>query len=275
MRRIHIICIAILLSSIADAQTLGGEIKHKPGNKGTIIKQKPRTSSRQSIMPQISVIDDNLKTCELYGANNSSCIPKSTSGKYVIPEKVNGYKVVQIGSGAFYFCTQLSDISLPKTIEVICNSAFFRCDKLKMIEIPVGVKEIRKQAFMNCYSLTRIHIPKNVQHIGSSAFSMCGKLVFIAIPEGMKEIESFTFSDSGLKAFTIPSTIERIGMWAFGHCKKLGSVTCRAIVPPSLDKNVFTDISDTAILYVPVGTKQIYEKAGWNKYFNTIVESNE
>ena len=275
MKRILLICIVFLLSSMTNAQTKGGEIKRKSENRGTILKQRSNNFPRQSITPKISVINENSKTCELYGENNNSCIPRSTSGRYVIPAKVNGYKVVQIGCGAFYFCTKLSGITLPKTVEVICNSAFFRCDKMKEIEIPEGVKEIRKQAFMNCYSLIKIHIPNTVQYIGGSAFSFCKNLENISIPEGMRMIESFTFDDSGLKAFTIPSTIERIGMWAFGHCEHLENVTCRATVPPTLDKNVFKGISEKAVLYVPVGTKQVYEKSGWNNYFYAIVESNE
>ena len=37
------------------------------------------------------------------------------------------------------------------------------------------------------------------------------------------------------------------------------------IIRLDVEKNVFKDISNKAILYVTVGAKQIYEKAGWNK----------
>lgn len=276
MRYLYCIIFAIMTPLSMYSQASGGQIKRKkvhPIQKNEKAVVVSKTSVSQ--VPTILVIDEYQKTCELHSFNDLPCIPKSTSGEYVVPEKVNGYKVTQVGIGAFYFCTRINEIFLPRTITLINNSAFMRCDWLKTIILPQSLIEIRKQAFMNCYSLSKIDIPNSVKSIGSSAFSFCKKLEHICLPDGLIKIESFTFSDSGLLSVTIPSGITEIGMWAFGHCSKLETVTVKSFTPPTLEKNVFTDISVNAKLYVPSGSKANYVTAGWDKYFTRIVELNE
>ena len=57
---------------------------------------------------------------------------------------------------------------------------------------------------------------------------------------------------------------------AFAYCKKLSSVTVKCKTPPTAKSNAFLDVKAT--LYVPYGTKDLYEAAvGWN-VFTDIVE---
>ena len=255
------------------SQASGGEIIRK--RTSPVIKQEKRVTQKNataSQIPTIMVVDEALKTCELHSYEDSPCIKESTSGEFSVPEVIDGYTVTQIGERAFFFCTRLNYIKLPPTIKIIKSNAFCRCDWLKSIDIPQGVTEIGRDAFMNCYSLSKINIPNGVKIIGSSAFSFCEKLNQIILPNGLTIIESFTFSNSGLTSITIPSTVKEIGKWAFGHCKELENVICNSLTPPVLGDNAFSGISNSAILYVPVSTKTVYEKTNWNNFFGKIVE---
>lgn len=58
------------------------------------------------------------------------------SGNFVIPETVNGRKVVGIGSNAFKDCTALFTVSIPNTVTYIRRGAFDNCILLENIVIP-------------------------------------------------------------------------------------------------------------------------------------------
>ena len=83
-----------------------------------------------------------------------------------------------ISSGSFtekYF--SVSDITIPSSVEFICESAFFKCC-FKNVVIGAGVKFIGRTAFYQSTLLTDVNIPSSVQFIGNSAFEECPNLVF-------------------------------------------------------------------------------------------------
>lgn len=71
-----------------------------------------------------------------------------------IPSSVtyNGdsYSVTSIGSKAFYWCNQLSGVTIPNTITTIGESAFDSCYGLTSITIPNSVTTIDTKAFGYC-----------------------------------------------------------------------------------------------------------------------------
>ena len=88
------------------------------------------------------------KTAEVTSGNNKY------KGEVNIPSSIEKdgviYPVTSIGSSAFYYCTGLTDITIPNS-----------------------VTSIGGQAFMGCWGLTSINIPNSVTSISSSAFSGC------------------------------------------------------------------------------------------------------
>ena len=101
----------------------------------------------------------------------------------------------------------------------------------------------------------------------------------VVIPEVLTiEEESFTvvgiddgaFAESQITSVTIPNTVRSIDDHAFYNCSALRSVTTY-IMEPKNESDAFINIPTGATLYVPAGTKSLYEAAGgWNQFTNIV-----
>jgi len=63
--------------------------------------------------------------------------------------------------GAFSYCKNLTQVFLPRKLQVIGEDAFFGCQNLKDIKIPSSVTRIGTGAFRKCKNLKNIDIPSN------------------------------------------------------------------------------------------------------------------
>ncbi|WP_311378961.1 leucine-rich repeat domain-containing protein [Alloprevotella tannerae] len=183
-----------------------------------------------------------------------------------------GSETNEIKSGAFEYCTALSnieltpkilyidtrafansgltEISIPKEIETIANQAFYKCEALKKIDFSDGVKEIKEAAFSYCSALEEIHLSKVLTKIGKEAFYAC----------------------SSLTEVTLPKKLINIGEDAFGACKALKEIKVEAgnTAFTSIDGVLFNKekttlltfpFANTANYQVPVGTTKIAPSA--------------
>ena len=73
-----------------------------------------------------------------------STMVNSYYGDIVIPEKVNGYTVTAIGDYAFWkdYEQCITSVVIPKTVKKIGNGAFLYCDQLRELTIPATVEYI-------------------------------------------------------------------------------------------------------------------------------------
>ena len=149
-------------------------------------------------------------------------------------------------------------------------------------------------------------IPSTVTAIGD--WAMCNKnLTSISIPSSVKSIGDGALRYNPFKTVTIPESIENVGFCAFEECWYLEKVTiaskkCRlegaafancgmlkTVVsylenPEAVYRNIFYNsydgatsediLNDNVELYVPFGTKTIYENTNGWKNFKNIVEMN-
>lgn len=181
--------------------------------------------------------------------------------------------VKEIGSSAFQKCTALEEIILPKGIEIIKNYAFSGCSKLERIDIPQAVKEIGSYAFSDCIALEQVAIPEGVQSIENNAFYKCTSLKNVSIPGSVKIIGDSAFWDTALEEVVLPEGVEEIETNAFyGFSSKLKFV----VLPSSLRK-----IGDYAfgrrfnVIMMPPGVQEIgagiFQEVmySWLKYFVT------
>ena len=94
---------------------------------------------------------------------------KGTQTDVVIPKTIAGKAVTKIGRDAFYGCTGLTSITIPKSVTKIDVDAFYGCTGLTSIKIPDSVTEIGGYTFSGCTGLTSIKIPDSVTTIDDGA----------------------------------------------------------------------------------------------------------
>ena len=155
---------------------------------------------------------------------------KAYTGNVVIPASVtyngNNYSVTSIGYQAFYYCSDLTSVTIPNSVTSIGKEAFYKCESLTNVTIPNSVTKIGDGAFKYCSGLTNVIILNSVTSIGDEAFCVCRSLTNVTIPNSVTTIGAYTFSECyGLTNVTIPNSVTSIGKQAFYECTSLTSVT--------------------------------------------------
>jgi hypothetical protein len=217
--------------------------------------------------------------------------------------------VTSIGVHAFNNCTSIATINIPSAVTSIDFGAFslfngvisvneknnkyssidgvlfnkiqteliqFPTSRTGSYTIPSSVIFIGNYAFEYCSGLTNITIPSSVASIGNYAFYYCTGLTTLEIPTSTTSIGNDAFFGcSGLSELTIPSSVKTIGTSAFSYCNNLNSIFAFPLLPVDLNSSlgVFSDVNkNTCTLYVPYGSKIVYQAAAQWKDFKNIVE---
>lgn len=184
-------------------------------------------------------------------------------GDVVIPESVTyesvSYKVSKICSSAFYGCSYLRSVYIPKTVQFIDygSNTFEYCISLESIWVDAeneaycdidGMLFTKDKSTLVAYPRGRqgeYNIPEGVQKIGVLAFYKRRKLSSVTLPESLKEIE----------------------VHAFLGCDSLKTVISHNPTPPALDwspndaySNVFGQVKPDT-LRVPRSAIEAYSNA--------------
>lgn len=207
--------------------------------------------------------DEYLPITEIGRANDSS--NGVFSGRSFITSVYIPDTVVSIHGGAFYNCTNLTSISIPKSVTNISNIfyAFYTSSltsinvnennttyasvdgilynkaKTEVIKspqginghvtIPEGVISFSSYVFDYCKNMTSITLPNSLTSIGWTPFRDCSSLTSITIPEGITSLGIST-GDSTFTGCTKLSSISILGVTSIGsgvfdYCNSINSIT--------------------------------------------------
>ena len=198
--------------------------------------------------------------------------------------------------------------TIPTSVTTIGLYAFDLCAKLTAITIPSSVTSIQEGAFNYCIGLTTLNIPSSVTSIGLRPFSYCSGLLNIddknpnysatdgvffnkdqteliqcpvwktgiyTIPSTVTKVGDEAFYDcDNISSIIVPSGIKSIGTFSF-NCIGLSSLYVYPVSPVDLSSVsfVFNEHTTSACnLYVPGGTKSLYEASVQWQNFAHIVE---
>ena len=131
--------------------------------------------------------------------------PTEEGETLIVPERLGGYPVSEIGLAAFVGLDGVVKIVLPETVTNIADYAFYECGNLTELPISSSVIGIGNYAFTYCAKLENVEFqpPSSLAHIGDSAFRGCYSV----------DVESFvlpnTVTHIGKDAlqFTLPKTL--------------------------------------------------------------------
>jgi len=173
------------------------------------------------------VYDATTKTLTISGAGemNAGEQPEWRNYRNSVMKIVINEGVTSISERAFSFFTNVTSVSLPKSLRYIEEEAFRECSNLRSISLP-NITTIGNSAFESCSKLTELIIPASVKIISFAAFRSCSGLTNIIFPNTLTEIGGEAFEGCGsLVSVTIPDSVRIIGGGAFRSCIGLSDVT--------------------------------------------------
>lgn len=74
----------------------------------------------------------------------------------IIPSTINDKPVKKIATGAFYNCSNLSNVEISEGIEEISDKAFENCSNLHRVYIPMSIKKASGYSFYSCHYIERL-----------------------------------------------------------------------------------------------------------------------
>jgi len=138
-------------------------------------------------------------------------------------------KLVSVGEKAFYCCSGFEgNLVIPESVATIGEGAFYGCDGFEGdLIIPNGVTTIEDSAFAHCDGFTgSLALSENLTLIGDSAFGWCRFSGELIIPGKVSVIGEGAFD--GCSGFSgrlkIPNSVEYIHNRAFAGCDELEEV---------------------------------------------------
>ena len=173
-----------------------------------------------------SLDDDGNATITGYTGNVSAL---------VIPEEIDGHKVIALGDNAFKGKKILEYVEIANTVTYIGSQCFESDKELANVKLSSNIKRMESGAFGNCTSLTEITIPKSLEEAGREygfgmydygPFCGCTNLKTVKLEKGLTQIAGNLFMRCyGLEDIDIPDTVTTIGENAFKLCTSIKSVT--------------------------------------------------
>ena len=167
-----------------------------------------------------------------------------------VPAEVNGRPVVEVADWAFSDCLDLASVTLPSTVTSVGAGAFYGCTKLESVDLP-RVTAIGEYAFYGCSALASATLPADAPvAIGKEAFGRTALwstaqdgLLYVgahlvgadatvtvaAVKDGTLSLADGTFAGcEGITEITLPRSLGYLGSELFHGCHALSrlSILC-------------------------------------------------
>ena len=186
-----------------------------------------------------------------WGGLTNVSIPASVTniGNYAFdntPLKTAAIASGNIGTGAFRYCSKLTNVNLGSGVTSIGVNAFLGTG-LTNISIPAGVTKIGTDSFVYCASLTAITVAPDNLHYSS--------LDGVLFNKSQTTLVAFPSASAG--AYSVPSTVTHIGDGAF-RSSSLSSILFRGDAPLYLGSAQF--FAGQNVFYLP-------GRSGWGDAF--------
>ncbi len=111
-------------------------------------------------------------------------------------------------------------ISIPQTVKIIESWAFYKCSRLIDVMLPRGLEIVKGNAFKDCYSIERLSVFENIKEFDITALdgwtedqqvqfsSKCNQLIKYNITKKLKDNQSFAASEIKYQFILVKTTFE-------------------------------------------------------------------
>lgn len=172
---------------------------------------------------------------------NNTCVLTEYLGSDTVvnvPESIDGYRVVSLGSECFLRKTNVVKVNIPSTVKSIRARAFMESG-IREITIPETVTQLSGSAFYSCNNLERVIIKAPITKIEMNTFNGCSNLKSVTLPNTIREIDSYVFQNCrSLTSINIPSSLKELNRAVFENCSSLVSIDLKNC--ESISSNTFS-----------------------------------
>lgn len=172
----------------------------------------------------------------------------------------------------FFAVKSLREYAIPSSVSEIRQEAFYNCRHLKTLVLPLRLKSVNGSHFSNCDSLYSISVDEKNPYLCSDGSALYNKdkseLVFVchtvrkmSIPSSVTKIGDYAFYNcTNLTSIELPSGVTEIGYYAFYNCTNLSSLTLPSGVK-YISSFTFRDCESLRFINLPSDLKYIGEEA--------------
>lgn len=145
----------------------------------------------------------------------------------------------------------LREYAIPSSVSEISKGAFYNCRRLKTLVLPLRLKKekVHASGFWDCDSLYSISVDEKNPYLCSDGSALYNK-----------DKSELVFVCHTVRKMSIPSSVTKIGDYAFCKCKNLTSIELPSGVT-SLGYYAFTNCTNLASLTLPSSVKEIGSSA--------------
>ena len=138
----------------------------------------------------------------------------------------------------FLNCTALTRIDLSNCtkLERIWSSGFEGCTNLEEVILPSTTQMIGQKTFKDCSKLTTINIPDSLIYISQNAFQADTALTNIDLNK-VETIKESAFIESGLTEIDLPESLTYVEQFAFNQCNNLQKISGGQGIQDNLTNN--------------------------------------
>lgn len=207
MKRVLICLLALLTLTMVCA--CGKEQKNNISNSGNNLIEENQESCNDSTVEDIAVGEDQSITIEELKSAKETAVSDFEYEKVedgmsitryigrdkvvVIPENIDGEKVVIIGEAAFANNETLQAVRISDSVKLIEEQAFGHCTALKILICGDALETLDKHAFNYCISLSTVELN-----------------------EGLVNMNRLCFGGSTFKEISIPSSVQYMDFPFYG-----------------------------------------------------------
>lgn len=194
-----------------------------------------------------------------------------------------GSYVYKIADNAFSYSNILESVTIPSNVSSIEASAFYECTALKSVVLPKQIK-LYGESFYGCSALSCFvfssYVSLDNTNNAYSLLANCSSLTSITLPESIIDLDHTFENCYALSSIILPNGVTFIGDGVFHDCKALTSliipytvssmngqetisqalrsITFKSIKPPRLEG---LTLPKYCIIRVPQGTLSTYTSA--------------